>query len=317
MKPIVTLTLNPAIDASCQAERVRPLHKIRTSNERYDPGGGGINVARVIRELGGEAQAVYLAGGLTGEAFDQMVGAIGLPRRRIPIAGLTRVSHTVFERATGQEYRFVPEGPALDVAEWQAALAVLGELDADYLVASGSVPQGVPVEFYAQVAAIVRARGGRFVLDTSGEPLRAALTSGVHLIKPSRGELERLLGRSLRAPGALEAAAQGIAADGGAELVAVTLGGEGALLATQGGCLRLAAPPVKVQSAVGAGDSFVAGMTLGLAEGRSPRDAFALAVATGTATALTMGTELCHRTDVQRLYQQICAATPDDSEGEP
>ena len=307
MRPIVTLTLNPAIDSSCQADEVHPIRKIRTSRERYDPGGGGINVARVIRELGGEALAVYCAGGLTGEAFDRMVDAIGLDRRAIRIAGLTRVSHTVFERKSGQEYRFVPEGPPLSAGEWQAALAALDPLDPDYLVASGSLPQGVPDDFYAQVAEAVRAKGVRLVLDTSGAALRAALAAGVHLIKPSRGELERLLGRPLREPAALEEAARGLVADGGAEIVAVSLGADGALLATGGECFRLRSPPVEPQSAVGAGDSFVAGMTLGLAEGRPLKDAFALAVATGTAAVLTMGTELCRRADVLRLHERIRA----------
>jgi 6-phosphofructokinase 2 len=307
MKPIVTLTLNPAIDASCEAAEVRPIHKIRTTNERYDPGGGGINVARVIRELGGEALAVYCAGGLTGEAFDQMVDAAGLARRDIRIAGLTRVSHTVFERSTGHEYRFVPQGPALSAAEWQAALAMLETLDFDYLVASGSLPQGVPADFYARVAALARAKAARLVLDASGEPLRAALAAGVYLIKPSRGELERLLGRPLRDPAALEAAATSLVAGGAAEIVAVSIGAEGALLADAAGCIRLQGPRVEPKSAVGAGDSFVGGMTLGLAEGRAPAGAFALAVASGTATVLTMGTELCRRDDVRRIYEQIRA----------
>jgi 6-phosphofructokinase 2 len=305
MKPIVTLTLNPAIDASCQADEVHPIHKIRTSHERYDPGGGGINVARVIRELGGEAFAVYCAGGLTGQAFDHMVDAIGLARRSIRIAGMTRVSHTVYERKSGLEYRFVPEGPALRAEEWQAGLAAVETLDSDYLVASGSLPQGVPADFYARIASAVRAKGGRFVLDTSGTPLREALAAGVHLIKPNLGELERLLGRSLRDPAALEEAARRLVDDGQVEIVTVSLGADGALLATSDGCVRLPAPPVEPRSAVGAGDSFVAAMTLGLAEGRPPREAFALAVATGTATVLTMGTELCRRADVLRLYEQI------------
>ncbi|HUH04652.1 MAG TPA: PfkB family carbohydrate kinase, partial [Kofleriaceae bacterium] len=201
MKPIVTLTLNPAIDASCQADEIHPVRKIRTSHERYDPGGGGINVARVIRELGGEALAVYCAGGLTGEAFNRMVDASGLDRRVIRIDGLTRVSHTVFERKSGQEYRFVPEGPPLSAEEWQAALAALDPLEADYLVASGSLPQGVPEDFYAQVAKAARSRGVRLVLDTSGEALRAALAAGVHLIKPSRGELDEAHRHSYAEPG--------------------------------------------------------------------------------------------------------------------
>ena len=152
MKPIVTLTLNPAIDASCQAQEVRPVRKIRTSDERYDPGGGGINVARVIRELGGET--------------------IGLDHRAVPIAGMTRVSHTVYERSSGQEYRFVPDGPALSAKEWQTGLAALEALNADYVVASGSLPKGVPDDFYARIARNARDRGIRFVLDTSGEALR-------------------------------------------------------------------------------------------------------------------------------------------------
>jgi 6-phosphofructokinase 2 len=307
MKPILTLTLNPAIDASCQAEVVRPIHKTRTSDERYDPGGGGINVARVIRELGGEALAVYFAGGLTGQAFNHMIDAIGLAHRAVPIAGMTRVSHTVYERSSGQEYRFVPEGPALAEAEWQAGLAALEGQDADYLVASGSLPKGVPADFYARIARSARERGIRFVLDTPGEALRQALEVGVHLIKPNLSELERLLGRALPEPAAQEAVARGLVGDGCAEIVTVSLGADGALLATNDGCLRLAAPAIEPKSAVGAGDSFVAAMTFGLAEGRAPKDAFTLAVATGTATVLTMGTELCRRPDVLRIERQIRA----------
>jgi 6-phosphofructokinase 2 len=311
MKPIVTLTLNPAIDASCQAEEIRPIRKIRTSDERYEPGGGGINVARVIRELGGEALAVYFAGGLTGQAFNDMVAAIGLQHRAVPIAGATRVSHTVYERSSGQEYRFVPEGPALSAEEWQTGLAALEGLDSDYVVASGSLPKGVPDDFYARIARSARERGIHFVLDTSGEALRRALEVGVHLIKPNLGELEGLLGRSLPDPAEQETAARRLVEEGRAEIVTVSLGADGALLATKDGCFRLRAPKITPKSAVGAGDSFVAGMTLGLAQGRAPKDAFTLAVATGTATVLTMGTELCRREDVMRIYRQIRAEQVD------
>ncbi len=310
MKPIVTLTLNPAIDASCEAETVRPIHKIRTSNERYEPGGGGINVAHVIRELGGEALAVYCAGGLIGQAFDDMVEAIGLARRVIRIEGTTRVSHTIYERSTGQEFRFVPEGPDMNEAEWQAVLAELEGLDADYVVASGSLPHGVPVDFYARIARSARARGGRLVLDAADAPLRRALEVGVYMIKPNLGELERLVGEDLPGPAEQEAAASRLVEGGRAEIVTVSLGAEGALLATAEGTLRLRAPEMKPRSAVGAGDSFVAAMTFGLAQGRTAKDAFALALAAGTAAVLTMGTGLCRRPDVQRIYRQIRSVQP-------
>jgi 6-phosphofructokinase 2 len=308
MRPIVTLTLNPTIDASCQAEQVRPIHKIRTSEERYDPGGGGINVVRVIRELGGEAIAVYLAGGVTGQVLNDMLERSGIERRVIPIAGNTRVSHVVYERASGQEYRFTPEGPVIREEEWRACLAALDALAAEYLVASGSLPRGVPDDFYVEVARIARRRGERFVLDTSGEALRLALAEGVHLIKPNLRELESVVGRSLRGAAEQEAAARALIAERQAEIVTVSLGADGALLATGAGGLRLRAPKVEPKSAVGAGDSFLAAMTLGLAQGRTPEDAFTWAVATGTATVLTMGTELCRRADVERIYREIRAA---------
>ena len=307
MKPIVTLTLNPAIDSSCQADEVRPVLKIRTTGERYDPGGGGINVARVIRELGGDAIAVYLAGGLTGQALTRMIDAIGLQHRAVPIRGYTRVSHTVYERSSGQEYRFVPQGPEIHDDEWQTCLRELDGLEFDYLVASGSLPRGVPDDFYARMAGMVSGKGARFVLDTSGEALKRALDAGVYLVKPNLREFESVVGRSLRDPAEQEAAAMQLIARGRAEIVTVSLGSDGALLATGAGCRRLRAPKVKPRSTVGAGDSFVGAMTLVLAQGRTPEDAYALAVATGTATVLTMGTELCRREDVERIYRQIKA----------
>jgi 6-phosphofructokinase 2 len=307
MNQIVTLTLNPAIDASCQVDEVGPVHKIRTFDERYDPGGGGINVARVIRELGGDAIAVYLAGGLTGQAFNNMVDAIGLEHRAVPISGDTRVAHTVYERASGQEYRFVPQGPEVHADEWQACLRELEVMDYDYLVASGSLPNGVPEDFYAQVARVAAERSARLVLDTSGKPLKRALEAGVYLVKPNLRELETAIGRPLREPAEQEEAARQLIARGRAQIVTVSLGADGALLATGEDCYRLRAPRIRPRSAVGAGDSFLGAMTLGLAEGRPPQDAFALAVAAGTAAVLTMGTELCRREDVLRIYRQIRA----------
>jgi len=138
MKRMVTLTLNPAIDGAAEAEEIRPIHKIRTWAERYDPGGGGINVAHVIKELGGSALAIYLSGGATGPILDQLVQAAGIESRHIPIRGHTRVSHTVHERSTGLEYRFVPEGPTLASDEWQGCLSALEEINCGYPVASGS-----------------------------------------------------------------------------------------------------------------------------------------------------------------------------------
>ncbi|SCY97148.1 1-phosphofructokinase family hexose kinase [Microvirga guangxiensis] len=306
MKPVVTLTLNPSIDGSSEAEAVRPIRKVRTSNERYEPGGGGVNVTRVIRELGGSSLALYLAGGVTGAVLEELLAGSGIAGRRIAIEDQTRVSLTVFERSTGLEYRFVPEGPHVAPSEWQECLAVLGTLECEYLVASGSIPRGVPTDFYVRVAAIARERGMKLVLDTSGEALRETIAAGgIHLAKPSLGEFEHFVGRSVKDPGALEEAAMEVVRSGRVDLLAVTMGHEGAVLAHAGGVLRLPAVKVDVRSAVGAGDSFVAAMTLALARGAAPREAFRWGVAAGTAAVLTPGTGLCKRGDVERLFDAI------------
>jgi 6-phosphofructokinase 2 len=312
MKPIICLALNPTIDSSCQADEVKPIKKIRTSEERYDPGGGGVNVARVVRALGGEAVVIYLAGGITGGVLTEMLERLGIEHRPIPIAGNTWVSHVVFERSSSQEYRFTPQGPELQASEWQACLEQLEQMDAEYLVASGSLPRGVPADFYAKMARIGARKGARVVVDTSGDALREAVAEGVYLIKPNLRELELLAGRELRDEADQEAAARALIEEGRIEVVTVSLGADGALLVSSDDVFRLKAPDVKPKSAVGAGDSFVGAMVLGIAQGRPLRDAFTLAVATGTATVLTMGTELCRREDVERIYCELKAGASED-----
>jgi 6-phosphofructokinase 2 len=305
MKQIVTLTLNPAIDGAAEAETVGPIHKVRTWAERYDPGGGGINAARVINELGGAAFAVYLSGGTTGPLLDALVRAAGIEGRSVPIAEPTRISYTVHERSSNLEYRFVPEGPAVAPQELQACLAALEAIDCEYLIASGSLPRGVPADFYVRVARLAARKGAKLVLDTSGRALREATDHGVYLIKPSLGELEDLVGQKLPSADQQESVVRRLLDAGAAEIIALTLGRDGALLATRDRLCRIPGLQVTPRSAVGAGDSFLAAMTFGLAQGRSSEDAFALAVAAGTAAVVTMGTELCRRQDVERIYEEI------------
>lgn len=305
MEQIVTLTLNPAIDGAAEAEQVRPIRKVRTWGERYDPGGGGINACRVIQELGGSSLAVYLSGGCTGPILDSLVQSAGLRSTRLPIAGHTRVSLTVHEHCSGQEYRFVPQGPIVEESEWRSCLDELEKCNFQFLLASGSLPRGVPTNFYSRVGQIARRKGAQVILDTSGDALRETLNQRVHLVKPSLGELEDLVGARLPSRTEQEAAAAKLVRTGLAEIVALTLGRNGAVLATSEGIWRLDAIEVGPKSAVGAGDSFLAAMTLTLAQGKSPLDAFAWGVAAGTAAVMTMGTELCRRTDVERIYREI------------
>ena len=303
MTRILTLTMNPCIDGACEAETVQHTHKIRTTAERYDPGGGGINVARVLTRFGADVCALYLAGGPTGAVLDSLLDDNQVPRQRLPIADDTRMSLTVYERSSGREFRFVPEGPDVSEPEWQAALRALEQAECDWLVASGSLPPQAPDDFYAQVRAIAVRRGIRFVLDSSGKALAAGLSgSGVTLVKPSQGELQSWAGEPLDTHDKIANAASALVSTGQADMVAVTMGHEGALLATAYGSHYLPAIPVDVRSAVGAGDSFVAAMTLKLAQGADPLSAFRFGMAAGTAAVLSPGTNLCAVEDVERIF---------------
>ena len=307
---LVTLTLNPALDLAAETEAVVPTHKIRMHHEHADPGGGGVNVARVLHELGGDVLALIVTGGASGRVLEEMLDEAHVPRRSVKIRGRTRVSLNVLDRGSNLEYRFVPEGPTVSQVEWQAILAAVEATEGKWLIASGSIPNGIPEDAYAQIARIATRQGRRFVLDTSGPALRAALGQGIDLIKPSLGELEHLVGRVLPDRRDQEAEALALVRSGAARMVAVTLGADGAFLATPDGVLRRAAMDVAVHSAVGAGDAFLAGMTLALARGDLPAEALAWGTAAGAAAIVCAGTARLRRADVETRYRELCCAPP-------
>jgi len=303
---IATLTLNPTIDTALEAEAMVHTDKIRTSGERLDPGGGGINVARVLVRFGAPVAAIFMAGGSTGRLLDRLLQREGVERICVPIAGETRVSVTVYERSTGHEYRLVPEGPVLSEPEWQECLRQIGETECDWFVASGSLPGGVPHDFYARVAEILRDRATRFVVDAPAGQLAPALAGGgLFLVKPSRDELEQLSGAALTEIESVVEAARRIVSDGSAQNVAVSLGGDGAVLVDGSGAFVMPAALVAARSAVGAGDSFLAAMTYAFASGADRSTALRLGVAAGAAATLSPGTDLCHPWDVTRLAAEL------------
>jgi 6-phosphofructokinase 2 len=301
--PIVTATPNPALDVSTSVDRVVPEHKLRCGPTQLDPGGGGVNVSRVVRNLGGRSIAVYAVGGPTGQAYRELLEREGIVGRAVRIAASTRESFTVDETDTGEQFRFVLQGPEMREPEWRAFLSAIADdmPTHGYVVPSGSLPPGVPTDFYARIAHIARARGTRCVLDTSGAALRAALEEGVFLIKPSARELGELVGSALRDEDDLQEAARELVAAGSCEIVALTLGAAGAVLVTADRTLRLPTPAVRVQSTVGAGDSFLGAFVLRLAQGHDLPRAFRTAVAAGSATAMLPATDLCRAEDVAAL----------------
>lgn len=307
MKTILTLTMNPSVDVSTTAERVTTEDKLRCQAPRYETGGGGINVSRVIQRLDGASKALYTSGGGSGQMLQRMLDEEGLDHYPILISGSTRQNFTVLDESTNEEFRFVLPGPTLSEDEWQSCMDALFAVEPrpEYIVASGSLPPGVPEDFYARIARRAKRDGVRVVVDASGESLRAAMGEGVYLIKPNVQELSSLTGRELGTPAEQEAVAKEIVERGQSEVVVVSFGSEGALVASAEGCERLQPPDVPEQSAVGAGDSMVALIVLSLARGSSLQDAVRSGMAAGAATAMMPGTELCHPEDVEQLVEQV------------
>ena len=303
MAPVLTITLNPTIDVFGEADAVRPTHKVRLRDTTYEPGGGGINVARIIKALGGDVEALALSGGEMGAFLGRLLEAEGIPYRPVQITGQTRVALMARDQSTGLEYRFLPEGPVIEEANVTLCAAEISRKTQGFVVASGSLPRGAPVDSYARMAKAAAAHHLPFVLDTSGLALKAALEAGgIYLVKPSLSELESYAGCKLEGD-AVEAAARALAASAKAQMVAVTLGADGAMLVTAGKTLRLPAIAVPVRSAVGAGDSFLGAMIWALTKDWPLEEAFRLGMAAGAAATSNAGATLCRKEDVIRLYR--------------
>ena len=306
MLPILTVTLNPALDLTTTVASVRPLRKLRCTAPRLDPGGGGINVSRAIKELGGESQAFVAIGGHTGDQLRELLRGAGLSVEYWGLPNETRTSFTVMDDEDHVPYRFVMPGPTISPLE---ATCILDKLThrirqrAGYVVASGSLPPGVPEDFYAQLARRTRDLGGRFVMDTHGAALRAATKERPYLVRLNHLEAQELVGGDSDAD-ARRLATQLIEQQR-AEVAIVTVGDRGAIVATSERQFEIAPPRVNVRSGVGAGDSFVGALVLGLAKGWRLEDAARYGVAAAAAAVTTEATELCKRETVETFFAQI------------
>jgi 6-phosphofructokinase 2 len=304
---IVTLTINPAIDIFVNVDRVEPTNKVRCSPPKRDPGGGGINVARVVYRLGGSVAAIYPIGGAIGKLLQRLIEREGIDSVVVPSHVETRENFTAFEKSSGEQYRFVLPGSTLHRAEWEACLEKLATLPEKprFVVASGSIPPGVPSDFFALAAREAKRLGAKMVVDTSHSSLAPALEEGVMLIKPNQAELCAFIGRHLDTEDEYLAACRKLIADKRTEAVALTLGDKGALLVTAEQAWRAQGMRIEMVSTVGAGDSFLGGLVAALADGGRLEDAFRMAMAAGSAAVMSPGTGLCREEDVQRLLPRV------------
>jgi 6-phosphofructokinase 2 len=305
MADICTITFNPCIDKSTSVNALKPETKLRCSIPVFEPGGGGINVARAIKKLGGEAITIYPSGGYSGKFLNLLLEKENINTIPIEIQQHTRENMIVLDRATNQQYRFGMPGQHLSENEWQQCLQAIEESRSDYIVASGSLAPGVPEDIFARISKIAKKRNQKFIVDSSGEALRLAIAEGVYLIKPNLGELSRLAGKEELETNEIVPVARNLILKGNCEIVVVSMGALGAVLITKEYACKVTAPIVKKQTTVGAGDSMVAGIVFYISQKKTLEESLRYGVACGTAATLNAGTSLCKKEDVERLLTQL------------
>ncbi len=304
---ILTITLNPTVDKNFTVEHLVPDHKLRCANPGVDAGGGGINVSKGLKRLGGSSLALTLTGGRNGEHFRDIVMKEGIDLLEIPVEGETRESIMISEKVSKKQYRIVLDGPVIKPETAEEVLARIRQLDPfpSIIIASGSLPLGIEEDYYARIGKLARDKGSKYIVDTAGKPLINALKEGVYLVKPNLRELSILAGVERLELEDVDEAAMELIKRGTCEVVVVSLGPSGAMVVTSSGYRHIPAPTVERKSTVGAGDSMVAGMVWSFCEGRSIDEMAMMGVACGTAATMNEGTQLFRKEDVDRLYRWI------------
>lgn len=307
MVNIYTLTLAPSLDSATQTPQIYPEGKLRCTSPVFEPGGGGINVARAITFLGGQATAIFPIGGATGRHLVELLQTEHVPVESVDTQEWTRQNLHVHVDASGEQYRFVMPGATLHQDELQKLQDKVTHIPAgSLLVISGSLPPGVSLEAFVALIKAAQQQGLRLIIDSSGDALAAALEIGhIELVKPNQKELSALVQRELVQPDDVRKAAQEIIRSGKAHRVVVSLGAQGALAVDANNCVQVVPPPIKSQSTVGAGDSMVGAMTLKLAEDADLKTMVRYGVAAGSAATINQGTRLCSRDNTQKIFDYL------------
>jgi len=302
---IVTITLNPAIDKTYGVDDFVPEHKLRCANPLVEAGGGGINVSKGLKELGSSSLAAFFSGGRNGDHLRELLQHEGIDCRPIAVNGETRESLTIIDHSSKKEFRIVVDGPQIEISQFQQIISYLQTVKPFFIVCSGSLPKGLPKNVYGTLANQAKAMGSKFILDTSGEALEAALTEGIYLIKPNLKELCSLVGVPSLAPEEVPEAARQLIHAGKAEVVVVSMSAAGAVLVTSNTHHHVPSPKVEQRSTVGAGDSMVSGMLWALQHNKSLLEMTCRGVACGSAATMNTGPQLFKKQDADELFNWI------------
>lgn len=306
MTEILTITLAPAIDLATSIDRVTAGPKLRCAPPRIDPGGGGVNVARAIRQLGGHSRALLVIGGPTGEQLMALLDAEGVETMPIRVASHTRQSLAVTDETTNEQYRFSLLAEPLGADDAESILdGIARATKKDTLVVlSGSVAPGLAVDFPHAVQARIAHETDRLIVDTSGPPLAHLMTHPthpLHVLRIDQKEAATAAGVPLETVQSSVDFAAALVDRGVARIVVTGRGADGSIMVTKDQRIFCHAPKVPVRSKIGAGDAFVGAMTLSMSRGEPLARTLQWGVAAASATVSTEGTALCRLEDVQRL----------------
>lgn len=302
---ILTITLNPCIDKSSTVQKFEPETKLRCTNVLHEAGGGGINVSKALLKLQQASIAMFASGGHNGNMLCSLLQQQHIQFHNINTHVETRENWVMQETESNQQFRFTFPGVAVEEAAIKTLIDEISNFSPTYIVASGSLPIGLPNHFYGLIAQTATALGAKCIIDTSGAALAALKGKNAYLIKPNIGELCSLLNVTHIDKHEVDDAAQQIVTDGFATLVAVSMGPEGAWLVSATEKHFAAAPAVLKKSTVGAGDSMVAGLTYMLQKNQSLKECINFGVACGSAATMNTGTQLFNQTDVYALFEKM------------
>ena len=302
---VITLTINPSLDKSTRFTGLIAEQKIRCEKPRYDAGGGGINVSKAIARLGGSSLCVFTSGGSAGKMLEELIQKEGIENKAIATKNWTRENFIAFETESKSQYRFGFPGNELFDDEKEAVIETIQKTSANFLVISGSLNEGLPINFYQKIAQTAKSSGIKVIVDTSGEALRKVLETGVYLVKPNIGELAKLIGVERLEQREVEKAAKTLVENGSTEIVVVSLGAQGAILVTKDLTEFIPAPKAEKKSTVGAGDSMVGGMVWALSQNKTLKEVIQWGVSCGTAATMNEGTQLFKKEDAEKLFQEL------------
>jgi 1-phosphofructokinase family hexose kinase len=303
---IYTLTLNPALDRELTVPALEFDSVLRASKSRVDFGGKGSNVSRLLKGMGVDSTAIGFLGGRTGEALQDGLKTLGIGTDFVWVESETRTNISIVTQAGGHHIKVNEKGPQVEPAKQQELLDKIAALaqPGDWWVLAGSLPPGVPDDFYARIVWVLNQHQSRAILDTEGAPLRLGCAEQPYLVKPNAEEARALTKMPVETPAEIAAVAAEIRRMG-AQNVVISLSRAGALLQTAEGTWLIRSPKIREKNPVGAGDSMAGGLVWALTKGSALKESLGWGVASGASTASLAGTKVGSLPLIETLWAQV------------